>query len=99
MNGVSGRLDEVEYLAYARFSGVAAFGGDSRFQAEPHEAEQNGLKYKIVVLVQRTVHEDASIEVVVLWQVALSARRKGVSPWESRPRMRPSRPKMKTSLP
>ena len=51
VNGVSGRLDEVEYLANARLSGVAAFGGDARFQAEPHDAEQHSLKNVIVIFV------------------------------------------------
>ena len=77
MNGVSGRLDEIEYLADARLSGVAAFGGDSPLQAELHEAEQHGLKNSIVIFVKRTVYEDALIEVVVLWQIALSVHRMG----------------------
>ena len=75
VNGVSGRLDEVEYLADTRLASVAAFGGDSRFKAETHEAEKHGLKNDVVIFVQRAVYEDASVEVVVLWQIALSARR------------------------
>lgn len=77
MDGVSGRLDQVEYLADAGLARVAAFCGDSRLEAEPHEAKQNGLKYAIVVFVQRTVYEDASVELVALWQISLSARRMG----------------------
>ena len=44
------------------------------------EAAQHRPKNAIVVFVQRTVYEDASIEVVVLWQVALSVQRKGGIP-------------------
>ena len=51
VNGISRRLDEIEYLADARLSGVAAFGGGTRFQAEPHDAEQHSLKNVIVVVV------------------------------------------------
>ena len=53
---------------------------NARFQAEPHEAEQHGLKNVIVVFVERAVYEDASIEIVALWQIVLSARREGVVP-------------------
>lgn len=49
--GVSGRLNEIEYLADARLAGVATFGGNSRYQAEPHEAEQHGPKNAIVIFV------------------------------------------------
>ena len=73
VNGISGRLDEVQYLADAGLASVAAFRGDSRFQAKPHEAEQNGPQDAVLIFVQRAVYEDASLEVVVLCQIALSA--------------------------
>ena len=48
------------------------------FKPKPHEAEQHRLKYDIVVFVQRAVYEDASLEVVVFWQIALSGPRTGI---------------------
>ena len=51
VNGVSRRLDKTEYLADAGLASVAALGGDSRSQAKPHQAEQDGPKNAIVIFV------------------------------------------------
>ena len=76
--GVSGRLNQVDDLADPRFAGVATLGGDARLEAEPHEAEQDGLEDVVVVFVEGAVYERASIEVVLGGQTALTTRREGV---------------------
>ncbi len=80
MNGVSGRLDEFDYLADTCLACIAAFGGNSRFQIESHQAKQRGLQNVIVIVVQRAIHEDVSIEITVLWQRVLSARSRRLGP-------------------
>ena len=66
---VPGGCNQLEKLVDPCLTGVSPFGGYTRGQSEPYEAEENSLENLFVFLVQWTIQKYVSIECGVVDQV------------------------------